>query len=56
MDLMAKAKKKLLPKDFEEMLKNRSLKDLKALFDTTSMHVAAIANKLRWHSLSVPTS
>lgn len=31
---MAKAKKKLLPKDFEATLKNRSLKDLKTLFDT----------------------
>src|SRR5262245_25674222 len=32
--LMAKAKKKLLPKNFEETLKNRNLKDLKTLFDT----------------------
>lgn len=31
---MAKAKKKLLPKDFEETLKNRSLKDLRTLFET----------------------
>ena len=31
---MAKAKKKLLPKDFEALLEKRGLKELKALFDT----------------------
>ena len=31
---MGKAKKKQLPKDFEALLENRSLEELKILFDT----------------------
>lgn len=45
MDPMAKAKKKLLPKDFEAMLKKRSLTDLKALFDTCDVNARGSYNK-----------
>lgn len=35
---MAKAKKKLLPKDFEEQLKSQNLEALKAVFDTCDLN------------------